>query len=385
MNIQAFAVEEWMNKYEMDAVYNLAETCCDSMTVEELIGIDGSNPSVFLEKVLKSKLTYGDITGSSEFRRLVASQYTHISPEQVLMMNGAIGANFLVMYALLRPGDHAISVHPTYQQLYSIGPSFGVDVDLLHLHPSSNFLPDLSELRTLIKPNTRLICINNPNNPSGALMQREMLEAIVKIAEDAGIYLLSDEVYRPLWQADHVDVPSIVDLYDKGISTSSMSKVYSLAGLRLGWMATQCRDVMASCLRHRDYTTISCPMIDDMLAVQALKNGEAILTRNLQLVRRNLEMLDSWVAAQPHISYVKPEAGTTAMLQYDFDISSDDFCLGLLQTTGTFLTPGRCFDLEGAVRIGYACNTDVLEQGLKQIANYIEKLECNNTKAEQFP
>ncbi|KPV43071.1 aminotransferase [Alicyclobacillus ferrooxydans] len=374
MDIQTFAVEEWMNKYEMDAVYNLAETCCDSLTVEELIAIDGTDPAAFLQDILKSKLTYGHIEGSPEFKRLVAAQYQHISPEQVVMMNGAIGANFLVMYSLLRPGDHAVSVHPTYQQLYSIGPSFGAEVELLHLRPENGFLPDLEELKSLVRPNTRLICINNPNNPSGAVMGRETLEEIVEIAKSCGAYLLCDEVYRPLWQDDNVDVPSIVDLYDKGISTSSMSKVYSLAGLRLGWIATPSTEVMEACLRHRDYTTISCPMIDDMLAVHALKNRDRILDRNLALVRRNLAILDAWVEAEPYFSYVKPQAGTTAMLQYDLDIISDDFCIGLFQANGTFLTPGRCFDMEYAVRIGYACSTEVLEAGLHNISKYVKEL-----------
>ncbi len=374
MDIQKFAVEEWMNKYEMDAVYNLAETCCDSLTFEELITIDGTDPAYFFGEMLKKKLTYGYIEGSLDFRSLAANEYSNIAPEQVLIMNGAIGANFLLMYSLLRPGDHVISVHPTYQQLYSIGPSFGVEVDLLPLRPSNGFLPDLDELRSLVKPNTRMICINNPNNPTGALMQRKTLEAIVDIAYANDVYLLCDEVYRPLWQSKKVDVPSIVELYDKGISTSSMSKAYSLAGLRLGWIATPSKEVMEACLSHRDYTTISCPMIDDMLAVHALKNRDKILKRNLSLIRRNLGVLNEWVSTQAHFSYVKPEAGTTAMLRYDIDISSDEFCTNLFKTNGTFLTPGRCFDMENYVRMGYACSTDVLKSGLGQISAYVQQL-----------
>lgn len=374
MDIKTFAVEEWMNEYEMEAVYNIAETCVDSLTVEELISIDGTDPEAFFRSVSSKKLTYGHITGSPGFRELVAGQYEKVEPENVLVMNGAIGANFLVFYSLVKPGDHVISVHPTYQQLYDVPASFGATVDLLALKSENNFLPDLDELKSLVNEKTKLICINNPNNPSGALMEREMLEEIVEIARSCGAYILSDEVYRGLWQDDDISIPSIVDLYEKGISTSSMSKVLSLAGLRLGWIAAS-QNVIAECMKHRDYTTISCGMLDDIFAVHALRNYDKILERNRKIVKDNLAILDAWVEKEPLISYVKPRAGTTALLKYDLPVSSEAFCIGLFKENGAFLTPGSCFDLESHVRIGYACDTEVLRQGLEKVSEYIQKLQ----------
>ena len=373
MDIKTFKVEEWMNEYEMEAVYNIAETCVDSLTVNELISIDGTDPAQFFHELGKKKLTYGDIEGSPAFRQLAANLYNHVKPENVLVMNGAIGANFLVFYSIVKPGDHVISVHPTYQQLYDVPASFGADVDLLRLTPENNFLPDLEELRSLVNEKTKLICINNPNNPSGAVMEREMLEEIVEIARSADAYILCDEVYRGLWQDDDIEIPSIVDLYEKGIVTQSMSKVFSLAGIRLGWIAGP-KDVISECMRHRDYTTISCGMIDDMLAVHALKNYNKVLDRNRKIIRENLAILDEWVKKEPAISYVKPRAGTTAMLKYDLPVTSEEFCIGLFKANGAFLTPGSCFDMEGYVRIGYACETEVLKQGLEKVSEYIGSL-----------
>ncbi|MFJ9499849.1 aminotransferase [Brevibacillus centrosporus] len=370
MDIKLFAVEDWMNKYEMSATYNIAETCVDSLTVEELISIDGTNPEDFFRSLASKKLTYGHIEGSPEFRTLVSQLYTTVDPHQVLVMNGGIAANFLVFYSLVKPGDHVISVHPTYQQIYDVPKSFGATVDLLHLKEENGFLPDLDELRSLVRENTKLICINNPNNPSGSLMERDTLEKIVEIARSCGAYLLCDEVYRNLLQDDDLIVPSIADLYEKGISTSSMSKALSLAGLRLGWIAAP-KEVIEECIKHRDYTTISVGMLDDLLAVHAMKNYDRILTRNRKIIKDNLAILDEWVANEPAITYVKPRAGTTAMLGYDLPISSVDFCEGLLKETGAFLTPGICFDMEGYLRIGYACETEMLREGLQKLSEYI--------------
>lgn len=373
MDINLFAVEDWMNKYEMSATYNIAETCVDSFTIEELISIDGTNPDDFFRSLYNTKLTYGHIEGSPEFRTLVSQLYESIDSNQVLVMNGGIAANFLVFYSLVKPGDHVISVHPTYQQIYDVPKSFGASVDLLHLKPENGFLPDLDELRALVKENTKLICINNPNNPSGALMERELLEQIVEIARSCGAYLLCDEVYRNLLQEDDLIVPSVADLYEKGISTSSMSKALSLAGLRLGWIAAP-HDVIKECIKHRDYTTISVGMLDDLLAVHALKNYDRILGRNRKIIKNNLAILDAWVAGEHAVTYVKPRAGTTAMLKIDLPVSSVDFCEGLLKETGAFLTPGICFDMEGWVRIGYACETEMLRQGLQKVSEYIRSL-----------
>lgn len=373
MNIKTFAVEHWMNLYEMEAVYNIAETCVESLTVNELISIDGTDPEKFLLDLGKNKLTYGHIEGSPDFRRLVSNQYQSLDADNVLVTNGAIGANFLLLYSLIQPGDHVVAVHPTYQQLYDVPASFGATVDLLPLREENNYLPDLNELKSLVNEKTKMIIINNPNNPSGAIIEKEMLEEIVEIARSYDAYILCDEVYRKLLQEDDLVVPSIVDLYEKGISTSSMSKVLSLAGLRLGWIAGP-KEVITECFRHRDYTTISCGMLDDILAVHALKSYDKILDRNRKIIKENLSILDAWVEQEPLISYVKPRAGTTAMLKYDLPVSSEDFCIGLFKANGAFLTPGSCFDIEGHVRIGYACKTEVLEQGLQKVSEYLQTL-----------
>ena len=370
MKIKPFAVEEWMNAWEVGAKYNIAETCVDSISMNELFELTGEDKTEFLNRLCARRLSYGDIEGLPEFRKGVCGLYKTLNIENIVPTHGASGANHHVFYSLISPGDRVVSIMPTYQQLYSIPESYGADVQILYLSKENNYLPDLEKLRRLVTPKTKMICINNPNNPTGALMSEQMLREIVEIARSADAWILCDEVYRHFSQEDGW-CPSIVDLYEKGISVSSMSKVFSLAGLRLGWIATHDMSVVKSCLSHRDYNLVSCGVFDEMLAAAALKHRDKLLERSRKIVRENLQILDDWVGSEPHVSYVKPKAGTTALVYYDLDISSYEFCEEMYKKTGAFVTPGDCFEVPHSMRIGYAYGKQDLIDGLKAISEYI--------------
>lgn len=372
MRIAPFLVEEWMNSYETSATYNIAETCVDSVSLRELLRLIGESEAEFTEKMLCSHLTYGFIEGRPAFLKGIASLYQTLGAEEVIPTHGAAGANYHVFQSLISPGDHVISVLPTYQQLYSIPASIGADVSCLWLKRENNYLPDLSELRKMCKSNTKMICINNPNNPTGALMDERTLKEIVDIAASCGAYILCDEVYRHLTQADQWS-PSIVDLYDKGISVSSMSKVFSMAGLRLGWIGTHDATARKAFLSHRDYNLISCSMLDEMIAERALAHKDILLSRNRDIVRKNLAVLDEWIRHRSHLSYIKPKAGTTALVFYDYPVASRVFCYQLLQESGVLVTPGECFGIENCFRIGYACDLAELNNGLEAFDRYLRK------------
>ena len=370
MKIKPFAVEEWMNAWKVGAKYNIAETCVDSISMNDLFELTGEDKTEFLNRLCARRLSYGDIEGLPEFRKGVCGLYKTLNIENIVPTHGASGANHHVFYSLISPGDRVVSIMPTYQQLYSIPESYGADVQILHLSKENNYLPDLEKLRRLVTPKTKMICINNPNNPTGALMSEQLLREIVEIARSADAWILCDEVYRHLSQEDGW-CPSIVDLYEKGISVSSMSKVFSLAGLRLGWIATHDMSVVKSCLSHRDYNLVSCGVFDEMLAAVALKHRDKLLERSRKIVRENLQILDDWVGSEPHVNYVKPKAGTTALVYYDLDISSYEFCEEMYKKTGAFVTPGDCFEVPHSMRIGYAYGKQDLIDGLKAISEYI--------------
>ena len=165
---------------------------------------------------------------------------------------------------------------------------------------------------------------------------------------------------------------SIVDVYERGISTAGMSKAYSLAGLRLGWVVAP-KEVIEQVLIHRDYDTISVGMINDHFSAIALESKDKLLARSHAITRGNLALLEAWVDNEPKVSWVKPRAGTTAMLEVDLPMTSREFCLDLVKTTGVMLTPGDAFEMEGYVRIGYANNVEILKSGLELMSEYIAK------------
>ena len=373
MYIKPFAVEEWMNEYEVGARFNIAETCVDSVSLDELFALTGEDKARFLADFSARRLTYGDIVGSDDLRGGICGLYKTVHPEEIVPTHGAAGANHHVFCSLISAGDRVVSIMPTYQQLYSIPTSIGADVAIMHLKQENDYLPDLDELRALVTPETKMICINNPNNPTGAFMSREQLEEIVEIARGVGAYILCDEVYRHLTQEDSWS-ESIADLYEKGISVSSMSKVFSLAGLRMGWIATHDEAALCAFLSHRDYNLISCGMFDDAVASIALRHSDAMLRRNQTIVRENLAILDAWVAAHEHFYYTKPKAGTTALVYYDYDVPSYDFCKRMYRETGAFVTPGDCFEQPHSMRIGYACDKQTLTEGLAALAAFGEML-----------
>ena len=371
MKIKPFAVEEWMNAWEVGAKYNIAETCVDSVSIDELFELLGENKDAFLQEFCSRRLTYGDIEGAPAFKKGICKLYKTISPDDIVPTHGATGANHHVFYSLIEPGDRVISIMPTYQQLYSIPESYGADLQIVNLSKDNGYLPDIEEIKKLAVPGTKMICINNPNNPTGALIDIAYMEQIISIARQVDAYILCDEVYRYLTQTD-IWCDSIADLYEKGISVSSMSKVFSLAGLRLGWIATHDKSVIKTCLSHRDYNLISCGMFDEAVASIALKHSDKLLQRNRNIVRKNLCILDKWVQSESHVEYVKPHAGTTALVYYDLPIDSYTFCENMYRETGAFVTPGDCFEEPFSMRIGYACDTEVLIKGLDAISEYLK-------------
>ena len=375
MKIKPFAVEEWMNEYEVGAKYNIAETCVDSVSLDELFELTGEDKEAFLREFCARRLTYGDIYSRPDFLDGICGLYKTVKPENIITTHGAAGANHHVFCSLVSEGDRVISIMPTYQQLYSIPESIGADLAVMHLKQENGYLVDLDELRALVTPDTKMICINNPNNPTGALMGRELLEEIVRIARSVDAYLLCDEVYRHLTQED-VWSESVADLYEKGISVSSMSKVFSLAGLRLGWIATHDEAALAALRSHRDYDLISCGMFDEAVAAIALSHKDKLIARNTGIVRTNLAILDDWVNSSEHFFYTKPQAGTTALVYYDFDIPSYDFCTRMYHETGAFVTPADCFEQPRSMRIGYASDTETLKAGLAAITEFAAKLEA---------
>ncbi|PWJ19401.1 aminotransferase class I/II-fold pyridoxal phosphate-dependent enzyme [Jannaschia seohaensis] len=372
MHIDPFGVEIWMNAWETRCRLNLAETCVAAMTLGELMEMTGRNADA-LSELRDVPLSYGAIEGSDRLRRAIAPLYAGRAAGDVLVTHGTIGANDLTWRALAGPGDHVVSVVPTYQQHVSIPESLGAEVTRLELTPEGGYLPDPDHLRSLMRPDTRVVAFTNPNNPTGSLMPDALLREIVATAEAAGATVLADEVYRGTGQTGDGRGLSVAEISPHAVATAGMSKAFSLAGLRLGWIVGPAW-LREAAERHRDYTTISVGMVDDHLAALALEHADRILARSRRITRENLAILTDWVESEPGVTWVRPAAGTTALLHYDVEIGSEALCRTLLEETGVLLTPGAVMGAEGTLRIGFANRTEDLRAGLPLISGVLKAL-----------
>ncbi|KAK3072272.1 hypothetical protein LTR53_007124 [Teratosphaeriaceae sp. CCFEE 6253] len=387
-----FAVEQWMDKYELTATHNLAETCCASVSLTELASLCENKATQATDLLdLAAIQHYGEIRGSSPLRNNLARLYsskvgTPLPAENILITPGAIAANFLVFYALLKPGDHVVCQYPTYQQLYSVPASLDAEVDLWKCEPEKGWQPDFDELKGLIKENTKLIILNNPQNPTGQILPKSLLQKIIDLAESKSLTILSDEVYRPLFHGTSPISPefppSILSLgYRRTIATGSLSKAYSLAGIRVGWLASRDRELIESCASARDYTTISVSQLDQQIAAFALspETLHALLGRNIQLAKANLALLERFVIKHDEFcSWVKPIAGTTAFVKFERDGKAVDakvLCERLQAQTGVMFLPGVCFaeEWKGYVRVGYVNRAEVVQEGLEAVRKFMRR------------
>jgi aspartate/methionine/tyrosine aminotransferase len=379
-----------MDAHETKCKYNIAETCCASISIDELQSFaeDKNRPIIQTSQAL----TYGAIRGSDALRSNLARLYSAkiaepLAPELIITTPGAIQANYLVAYALVGPGDHVICHYPTYQSLYEVPKQLGAEVDLWKAKAENDWVPDIEELKALIKPNTKLIVINNPNNPTGAVLRKSFLQEVVDIAREHDIIVHSDEVYRPVFHSitplDSGFPPSLVSMgYKKTIVTGSMSKAYAMAGIRVGWIASRDPEVIEKIAEARHYTTISVSQLDEQVAAYALHQNtvHSLLARNIGLAKTNIEILSKFVDKNDDaVEWVKPLAGTTAFVKIHFEgkpVDDVDFCKKLMEKTGVLFVPGaECFgqEFQGYVRIGWVCNTEVLKEGLDKVTSFVRR------------
>lgn len=362
MKLKDFKVEQWMNENEGQAKYNLTDTCASSFSLQELLNMGHLDPSSIL-------LDYGEIVGKKSLRQEILNLYQNKDLEQITTTNGCLEANTLVMDTLLEPEDHVITCVPGYQQFVSYPESLGCTVSLVHLDPAKNWSCCVDDFSKHIGKHTKLVILNNPNNPTGTVFTLPFLEELIVLCRKNGIYILCDEVYR-----DPQHLKSISDLYEKGISTSSFSKLYGLAGLRLGWIKGP-RDVIKKVNARRDYVMISTGDLRDTLGLIALQNKEEILKRTRSILQINKEFLRSWLETNPDFSCVIPAEGTVAFLQIHGMTDSKSMAQKLLEQEGIFFVPGSCFDQEGYMRLGLGQDPQKFQAGLKELAIFLKSVK----------
>ena len=375
--IKLIGCEDWLNVYEKSAKWDIAQSTFASFTMDELMALDGEEGASFYESLNREVMNYGWIEGSPEFKDEVAKLYRKpVSPSRILQTNGCTGANLNAMHVLIEPGDHVVAEWPTYTPLYEVPRQLGAEVDYWELEEGLGWKPDVEKLKRLVKPNTKLICINNASNPVGCVLDKDTLEQIADIARSVGAYVLSDEVYMPM--DDTENYWSMADVYEKAIVTNSVSKTYSTPGARIGWVVAD-EEVAQRVRVYRDYSMICAGVFNDILATYVLKNRQTILERNRRICHTNHDIVAEWVKDQPRAKWNDPKGVSVSYLQLDIPESDEEFCKRILSERGVLLVPGTRFELPNGARLGYCCHEDVLRKGLALLGEALAEYDKKQT------
>jgi aspartate/methionine/tyrosine aminotransferase len=378
VKVETFALERWMSTWEMKVEFDIAESGIYPMTTREIIELlPPGQQADALAEVLDLRLGYTEARGTEALRAIIASTYQDTSADEILVTTGAIEANYLLFNTLLDAGDHIVTIYPAYQQLYAVAQAIGCDVSLWKLRAENQFRYDLDELERLVTPRTKLIVVNTPHNPTGAMLSAQDLRRVYDLAESVGAWLLCDEAYRWLdLPGGDPMAPPIRDYGSRGISVGTLSKPFGLPGLRIGWIAGP-EAIVRACWAARDYISLSPGKLNDKLAQIALANRDRIIERNHQIVEANMAEANAWFAENADlVSWTPPRAGLLALLKYSLEVPSKDLSDRLAGEYSVMLAPGSAFGFEGHLRIGVGQTPEIFKEGLFRTAACLRDLQA---------
>jgi len=335
-----FALEVYFSRWEFAAKYNLTASDAESMRHDELLALASPEDRAAYDSV---KLSYTETFGAPALRAAIATTYEHVAAEDVLCFAGAEEAIYTAAQVILTPDDHAITVTPNYQAAETVPLSI-CEVSGVPLDIERGWELDVERLRRAVRKNTKLILINFPNNPTGKIIPRASLEAIVEICRRQGIWLFSDEVYRLIERDPALRLPQAVDLYERAISLNVMSKAYGLPGLRIGWVACRDRDMLRRLERFKHYLSICNSAPSEVLARIALNARDRILDRNRRIVRNNIAHLNSFFADHAHLfDWKEPDGGCVGFIRYKGRDGVEEFTRRLVEESGVLLLPSSIY------------------------------------------
>ncbi len=365
MKIRQFELERWQSVWEHRVAINISESGVKPLTLHELIQDNDA-----LQELLATPLGYPQTNGSELTRARVADLYPGAGVDNVLMTSGCSEANFLILWALVERGDEVVFMQPNYLQVAGVAEALGAAVKPLWLREDLRWRFDPGELRLLITNRTKLIAVCNPNNPTGAVLPEEAIDALCHRAAEVGAWILADEVYRGA-EIEGPLTPSFWGRHERVLATGGLSKAYSLPGLRTGWIVGP-TDMIGRLWGYHDYTSIAPSMLSDRLSAIGLERNvrKRIRGRVQKILRENLPAVQAFVAKQG-LRMIPPAAGAIAWIGYDFDCTSERLCDELRRTKNVLIVPGSQLGMEHFVRIGFGGELASLEEGLALIDEFL--------------
>lgn len=370
MKIAPFKLERYFARWEFAAPYLLCSSDIEGYPLRELLALAGDEERALWDGL---SLGYTEAAGHPLLRAAIADLYEGVAPDEIHTFAGAEEAIFALLHTALEPGDHAVVTWPGYQSLYEVARSAGADVTLLPLDRERGFGIDVEALRRAVSPSTRVIIVNAPHNPTGALPDRATFESIVRIADEACATLLCDEVYRLLEYQPEDRLPAAVDRSPRAVSLGVMSKAFGLAGLRVGWLATHDRELLARVAAFKDYLSICNSAPSELLALIALRAREPVLARSHALLARNLELVDRFFAEWSDVlTWVRPRAGSIAFPRLQIGAPIEQVAAELVEQEGVLLLPGTMYDYpDDHFRLGYGRTN--LPEALERFGRFLQR------------
>jgi len=344
VQLREFVLERYFARWEFAVRFNLCASDVEAVGMEELLGLADEECRGLWRGL---RLGYTESQGHPLLRAEIAGLYAGLVAEDVLVFSGAEEALFCGLQVLLGPGDHAVVTVPAYQSLVEVARASGAAVTTVALRAEDGWRLDVEALGAALREDTKILIINAPHNPTGMLPDAATWRRVQELAAERGVRLVIDEAYRGLEYDDADRLVAGAELAASGISVGVMSKAYGLAGLRIGWLATRDREVLARAAAFKDYTTICAAAPSELLALVGLRARDVLVARSREIVLANLELAADFFARREDVfEWIRPRAGTVAFPRLRRG-DAEDFVARLVEAEGVLLLPGSCFDGPG--------------------------------------
>lgn len=336
-----FRLETYFSKWEFTARHHMTASDAQTLRMSELLAMASEAERETWDQL---SLGYGETWGTPALRAAIASTYDGIDAADILTFAGAEEGIYCALRVLLDKNDHAIVSVPNYQSMETLALDAAGSVSGIALHASNRWQPDMDEVRAALRPNTRLIAVNFPNNPTGAIADQAVFQQLLELCAERDIYLFHDEVYRGLERDPARRLPQAAERYAKAVSLNVMSKAYGLPGLRIGWIACRDHTLLSRMERLKHYLSICNSRPSEVLATIALNAREPILARNRELCRDNLAQLGAFFAAHTdRYEWNEPDGGCVGFARYLGSDGVEEHCRRLIEEAGVLLLPSSLF------------------------------------------
>lgn len=348
---EPFALERFFAQHEFSARYLLSSSDCDGFAMQDILAMASAEQQSAWDSL---RLGYTESSGLPALRNAIANLYEKTDADDVFVLSPG-EANYIFMHVMLRPGDHVICLSPAYQSLYAVPKSLGCE--LSYWHPvvvNGEWYFDPADLRKLIKKNTRLLITNFPHNPTGFIPDKEDFNEILKIADQSGVWIFSDEMYRELYRDPGMRLPEATSVYPRSVSLWGTAKTFGLAGLRIGWLVVRDKQVLEKIREFKDYLTICSAAPSEILSWIALDHSRELISINQQKINTNRALFAGFCTKnESRFTFYAPRAGSTAFAAFRSSVPTLNYCERLVQETGIMAVPGEMFGYDpGYLRIG---------------------------------